>query len=145
MDGRADGIGGRLKGERLRLGLSQREFGETGGIEANTQGKYENEKRLPKADYLAAISAMGVDVLYVLTGRAASTITDLSISESMVLTNYRSLAADHKATISRLVLTISGLLAQGQAPFKNAEFLSSRRAYAASDGRVDDPAANIGR
>lgn len=145
MDGRTNGVGMRLKRERLRLGLSQREFGETGGIEANTQGKYENDKRLPRADYLAAISAMGVDVLYVLTGRAASTITDLSSSESMVLTNYRSLAEEDKATISRVVLTISGLLAQGQAPFKNAEFLNCRRAYAAGNGRVDDPAANIRR
>ncbi|MGV6393299.1 helix-turn-helix domain-containing protein [Pseudomonas caspiana] len=118
-----DGIGLRLRRERLRLGLSQRELGEAGGVEINTQGKYESAKRLPKADYLAAVSALGVDVLYVLTGQPASAITELSNSESMILANYRTLKDEDKATISRVVLTISSLLADGQGPVKKQGLL----------------------
>ncbi|WP_073525644.1 helix-turn-helix domain-containing protein [Pseudomonas fluorescens] len=61
-------IGARLREERLRLALSQRELGEIGGVEANAQGHYEDTSRFPKANYLAAIAASEVDVLYVLTG-----------------------------------------------------------------------------
>lgn len=62
-------IGSRLREERERLALTQRAFGEVGGVEPNAQGKYESGERHPKADYLAAVSAVGVDVLYVLTAR----------------------------------------------------------------------------
>ena len=61
-------IGARLREERIRLNLSQRELGEIGGVQANAQRHYEDASRFPKANYLAAIAASGVDVLYVLTG-----------------------------------------------------------------------------
>ncbi len=63
------GIGMRLRQERRRLGWSQREMGQLGGVAANAQGKYESGERVPKADYLAALAGAGVDVLYVLTNR----------------------------------------------------------------------------
>lgn len=116
MDGHVNGIGQRLRRERLRLGLSQRELGEAGGVETNTQGKYESAKRLPKADYLAAVAELGVDVLYVLTGQPASAITELSNTESLILGDYRSLAEEDKATISRVILTLSELLVEGRSP-----------------------------
>ncbi|WP_426139414.1 helix-turn-helix domain-containing protein [Pseudomonas sp. DWP3-1-2] len=65
-------IGTRLRQERKRLGLSQREMGQLGGVAANAQGKYESGERVPKADYLAALAAVGVDVLFVLTNRRAT-------------------------------------------------------------------------
>jgi transcriptional regulator with XRE-family HTH domain len=65
-------IGSRLRQERKRLGLSQREMGQLGGVAANAQGRYESGERVPKADYLAAVASIGVDVLYVLTDRRAS-------------------------------------------------------------------------
>jgi len=64
-------IGLRLKQERVRIGLSQRELGHYGGVATNAQGMYENGKRLPRADYLSKIMAAGIDVLYVLTGKPA--------------------------------------------------------------------------
>lgn len=67
-------IGARLRQERKRLGLSQREMGSLGGVAANAQGKYESGERAPRADYLAAIARGGVDVLYVLTSRRAARI-----------------------------------------------------------------------
>lgn len=62
-------LGSRLKQERLRLRLSQRELGEAGGVKTNAQAKYETGERSPKANYLAAVHAAGVDVVYVITGK----------------------------------------------------------------------------
>jgi len=111
MDIQANSIGLRLKHERLRLGLSQREFGEIGGVEVNSQGKYESGKRLPRSDYLAAVAVLGVDVLYVLTVKPVLASTSLSNSEFVVLGSYRRLAEEDQATISRVIVTLSGLLA----------------------------------
>ncbi|WP_338728109.1 helix-turn-helix transcriptional regulator [Shewanella baltica] len=61
-------IGSRLRDERVRLGLSQTEFGELGGVRKNTQSKYESNERSPDALYLANVAKIGVDVQYVLTG-----------------------------------------------------------------------------
>lgn len=66
------GIGRRLRQERKRLGLSQKEMGGLGGVAANAQGKYESGERAPRADYLAALAREGVDVLFVLTDRRAT-------------------------------------------------------------------------
>jgi transcriptional regulator with XRE-family HTH domain len=48
-------------------------MGQMGGVAANAQGKYESGERIPKADYLAALANVGVDVLYVLTSRHTPT------------------------------------------------------------------------
>lgn len=61
-------IGERLREERERLGLNQEELGQRGGVNRNTQGKYEKSERSPDAVYLAGIAQHGVDVLYVVTG-----------------------------------------------------------------------------
>jgi len=63
-----NGFGPRLREERERLGMTQRVFGDIGGVEPNAQGKYESGERTPRADYLAAVAAHGVDALYVLSG-----------------------------------------------------------------------------
>ncbi|MGU9857074.1 helix-turn-helix domain-containing protein [Pseudomonas sp. LF245] len=62
-------IGARLKSERQRLGLTQASLGAAGGVEVNAQGRYEAGVRVPRADYLASIAKVGVDVLYVVTGQ----------------------------------------------------------------------------
>ncbi|MFJ3485323.1 helix-turn-helix domain-containing protein [Pseudomonas sp. NPDC090202] len=116
------GIGIRLREERERLGLSQRAFGEIGGVEANAQGKYENGDRTPKADYLAAVAAKGVDVLYVLTGtRTPAPLEDLSEIEERVLGNYRTLVKEDQDAIRRLTTT----LAEYKASYSAEKKLSS--------------------
>lgn len=62
-------IGERLREERTRLGLNQAQLGEVGGVQKQAQLKYEKGERHPDAQYLAAVAAKGVDVLYVLTGK----------------------------------------------------------------------------
>jgi len=102
------GIGIRLREERDRLGLSQKAFGEIGGVEANAQGKYEGGHRAPKADYLAAVARRGVDVLYVLTGtRTPVSLNHLSQVEEWVLGSYRSLEKEDQDAIRRLTTTLA--------------------------------------
>lgn len=104
------GIGSRLRQERARLGLSQKSFGEIGGVEANAQGKYENGGRAPKADYLSRVAEHGVDVLYVLTGSPTPTLLDnLSQVEEKVLVSYRMLHKEDQDAISRLTTTLAEL------------------------------------
>ena len=102
------GIGLRLRQERERLGLSQKSFGEIGGVEANAQGKYENGDRAPKADYLSRVAGRGVDVLYVLTGTPTPTLIDnLSHIEERVLISFRVLHKEDQAAIRRLTTTLA--------------------------------------
>lgn len=107
-----NGIGSRLRKERERLGLSQRAFGEIGGVEANAQGKYESGDRAPKADYLAAVAARGVDVLFVLTGNPTPIPVDnLSMAEKNVLGSFRTLHKEDQDAIRRLTTTMAELSA----------------------------------
>lgn len=61
-------IGKRLREERNRLGFTQEEFAEIAKIVKNTQLKYENGSRYPDALYLQAISEVGADISYIVTG-----------------------------------------------------------------------------
>lgn len=104
-------IGTRLKQERKRLGLSQRELGHFGGVAANAQGRYESGERVPKADYLAAVANVGVDVLYLLTGRRMGGAELESIVQRM---NCAGIASDDifvevQHAVRHLVTTIEEL------------------------------------
>ena len=102
------GIGSRLRQERERLGLSQKVFGEIGGVEANAQGKYESGGRAPKADYLSRVAERGVDLLYVLTGTATPIqLENLSQIEEKVLVDYRAMFKEDQAAIRRLTSTLA--------------------------------------
>ena len=90
--------------------MSQKAFGEIGGVEANAQGKYENGDRAPKADYLSRVAGRGVDVLFVLTGSPTPTLVDnLSHIEEKVLTSYRVLQKEDQDAIRRLTTTLAEL------------------------------------
>ena len=103
-----NGIGSRLRQERERLGLSQKVFGEIGGVEANAQGKYESGGRAPKADYLSRVAEKGVDILYVLTGSPTPIQLDnLSKIEEKVLGNYRAMFKEDQDAIRRLTSTLA--------------------------------------
>lgn len=97
----------RLKEERKRLGLNQDEFAALGGVKKGAQFNYENGSRTPDANYLAAIAAVGVDVLYLLTGQvSASTLPD---DESELLIGYRKLDLRGKARVLGVVEGVAEL------------------------------------
>lgn len=65
-------IGMRLIEEREKKGLTQTEFGLLAGVTKKTQIRYEKELSSPNAEYLTALLAHGVDILYLLTGSRSS-------------------------------------------------------------------------
>lgn len=101
-------FGERLKDERKALGWSQEEIAVKIGITKQTQGLYERSQRAPNAEYLAALAALGGDVLYVLTGQRTPAAQPLSVRESSMLDSYRALAEEDKTVIQRM----AGALAQ---------------------------------
>jgi transcriptional regulator with XRE-family HTH domain len=62
------GMGQRLKEERKRLGKTQAELAEAGGVRRLSQMQYENETTPPSTRYLSGIAAVGVDLAYLLLG-----------------------------------------------------------------------------
>ncbi|WP_406706886.1 DUF3102 domain-containing protein, partial [Sodalis sp.] len=74
-----EGVGDRLKSERLRLGLSQEIFAERCGVKKLTQYNYEKSERHPDAGYLIAAKALGVDLLYVMTGERSDEASALDV------------------------------------------------------------------
>lgn len=108
---RMSGIGDRLREERERLGLSQGAFGELGGVKANAQGNYEKGVRSPDAAYLAAVAAIGLDVLYVVTGERTPQPADcISVREAALLGFFRQLPEDEQANLVRTASALAATL-----------------------------------
>lgn len=61
-------VGLRLRDERRRLGLTQKQFAQLGGVTPNTQINYEASRRSPNNAYWMTVAQLGVDIQYVLTG-----------------------------------------------------------------------------
>lgn len=107
-------IGDRLREERERMGLSQGAFGEIGGVKANAQGNYEKGDRSPGADYLASVAKVGVDVLYIITGRRLPAELDsFSQIELDVIGYLRDMSDDDRATFVRMAQGLS-LVSKGR-------------------------------
>ncbi|MXI50156.1 helix-turn-helix domain-containing protein [Pseudomonas moraviensis] len=101
-------IGERLKEERSRLGLSQTDLGAAGGVGKTTQINYEKGTGTPDAKYLAAVEELGVDVLYVVTGRRIPVSNQLiAIDELEMVLNVRGLLSEDKEAVKRLMLAFS--------------------------------------
>lgn len=96
-------MGERLRDERRKIGLNQTQLGEIAGVGKTTQLKYEKGSSFPDASYLAAVSEVGVDILYVVTGRRTTApVEALSVREQTVVYNFRALPEDDKAALQRL-------------------------------------------
>ena len=85
-------ISDRLTESRKALGLSQQALADHVGISARSQRNYESGERSPDADYLAALIGLGMDVIYILTGRPADGARPgqvLSAEEETLLSYFR--------------------------------------------------------
>lgn len=95
-------IGNRLREERERLGLSQPALADICGVTMRSQRNYEKGDRQPDASYLAAVSAAGADVLYILTGQRSGAVAPtpaLKPEEAALLDNYRHASPEGKKAI----------------------------------------------
>ena len=61
-------FGQRLRQERERLGLTQEDFGERGGVRRTTQYIYESDSRVPDLKYLERVQEAGADLAYLVLG-----------------------------------------------------------------------------
>lgn len=91
-------FGSRLKEERHRLGLSQSEMADAGGVARRTYVNYESGEREPAASFMDAIGKAGADILYILTGQrspaqpagvAEPAAEPTTPRETALLDNYR--------------------------------------------------------
>lgn len=88
------GIGSRLKAERIRLGLNQREMAAHGGIAPSAYHNYENDTRAPSSDVLLGLASGGVDIWFVLFGSPSPDA--LTPDEALILMDYRALSEQEK-------------------------------------------------
>lgn len=58
----------RITIERKRLHMSQAAFAQAAGVSLSTQKRYEKGERGADSEYLAALSKIGVDIAFILTG-----------------------------------------------------------------------------
>ena len=58
----------RLVSERKRLNLGQKDVVNATNVTQATLSRYENGERVPTIDFLADLSAVGFDALYILNG-----------------------------------------------------------------------------
>ena len=62
-------FGYRLKQERIRIGLPQSHFATAGRVSQATLTAYEAGTHVPNLEYLNAVSLLGVDPIFVISGR----------------------------------------------------------------------------
>lgn len=101
-------IGDHLREERVRLGLSQDELGEIGGVTRRTVTAWERGDQFPNAAFLSLAASKGMDVSYVLTGiRSVPLESGLTPEEVALLGNYRSADADGQAAARAVLFAVT--------------------------------------
>ncbi|WP_406850639.1 hypothetical protein WH390_02195 [Candidatus Arsenophonus nilaparvatae] len=106
-----EGVGDRLKSERLRLGLSQEIFAERCGVKKLTQYNYEKSERHPDAAYLVSAKALGVDVNYLITGERSDEASALDVvrdeEEATLLTTFRHIPGETREVAQRTLAAMA--------------------------------------
>jgi transcriptional regulator with XRE-family HTH domain len=101
-------LGSRLKQERLRLGLTQAKLASLGRLAPGALLNYERGTRLPRADFLAALSLTGVDVLYVVTGvRIVDAVSQMTPNEQDLVRHMKPLRQADKHAIVNIVRSLA--------------------------------------
>lgn len=98
----------RLLEERVRLRLSQEQFGSFGGVGKIAQYRYEAGERVPDGKYLAGIASAGADVLYLLLGkRTPMAEASLDAAEVELVNAYRRADKQGQQTLSHMASALS--------------------------------------
>ncbi len=105
-------FGARLKEERRRLGLKQAEFADMVGTDVPKQSLYENDRRQLRGAYLERVSKVGVDVVYVITGRRSSGVP-LGDAATAFIAAWLGLPPAAREVAQRLVTDLSRYMEGG--------------------------------
>jgi len=93
-------VGARLRHERERLGLSQQTIATKCEVSHRTQGAWEKGEQFPNAEVLGHMAEIGVDVLFVVTGRRSEPIeSTLTPQEVTLLDHYRKTAPARQSSL----------------------------------------------
>lgn len=87
-------LGVRLREERKKMGLNQEDFAALVSSSRGSQASYEQDKKIPGGAYLSALEGVGVDILYILTGKRIPKpegLTTENPEEKALLENYRAM------------------------------------------------------
>ena len=94
----------RLKEERKRLGLQQKELAEKMGTSENTQVRYESGRTSPDIEYVMGLQSHGFDVAYLMTGvRSVPSELSNKTQEGEVLLLFKQLTAEKQQLIHSLL------------------------------------------
>lgn len=100
-----DGVATRILKERNRVGLNQEEFARLGGASQPTQGRYEGGSP-PKINYLAALAANGIDVMFILTGKRSNDA--LTPNEQILLGYFNKLNPQNQQIVIGMTSALTG-------------------------------------
>ncbi|WCM88548.1 helix-turn-helix domain-containing protein [Acidovorax sp. NCPPB 3576] len=114
-------IGERLRSERERLGLSQPNFAATVGTTKQTLFSWETGKTAPDGFQLAALGAIGVDVLYVVSGERDPAAPALDVSERVLIDNYRRCNGEAKAHLVQTAALLAAGIAAPEQPVRRKQ------------------------
>ena len=98
-------VGARLKEERKRIDRSQAELGGVGRVNRDSQAAYEAGKRAPDVAYLLSIQEVGIDLMYLLSGRRET--GELNQQEADLLSWFRLLEEADRSAFMHLMRTMA--------------------------------------
>lgn len=103
-----DLFGDRIKSERLRLNIQQLAFAEACEVSRGALLKWEKNESTPNAQALALMNKLGVDVLFVVTGKHADeSEATLAPAERALLQAWRECDEKLKAAILSLIESVA--------------------------------------
>lgn len=96
-------LGERLKEERFRVAMQQIDLADACGVSRGGLLKWEKGEAAPNATALAAMDALGIDVLYVVTGRRSAASEDtLAPAEKDLLSAWRGGSSKGRAALAAM-------------------------------------------
>lgn len=101
-------ISDRLKSERKRLELTQKEFGELAGAKNRTVIDWEKGVSSPTAIQLEWLADAGLDVNFVVTGKSQEIAEDLTADEQILIGLYRDLPVSERRKVLLSLLSGDG-------------------------------------
>lgn len=97
----------RLKAEREALGMSQQALAERLGVSLRSQQNYESGSRVPDANYLGQLGAIGADVLFLVTGQKSVKAPVADAAEQALVESYRRCTPEARVSLIQSAALLS--------------------------------------